>query len=51
MGLRMTMTILPIIGMFAALFVFMKKFILTEAKLEEITKTLKSRTDHIEEHI
>ncbi len=43
MGLRMTMTILPIIGMFAAVIVFRKKFILTEAKVDEITETLKSR--------
>ena len=43
MGLRMTMTILPIIGMFAAVIVFRKKFILNEAKVDEITETLKSR--------
>ena len=43
MGLRMTMTILPIIGMFAAVIVFQKKFILNEAKVDEITETLKSR--------
>jgi melibiose permease len=43
MGLRMTMTILPIIGMFAAVIVFRRKFILNEAKVDEITETLKSR--------
>ncbi|MGX8774073.1 MAG: MFS transporter, partial [Bacillota bacterium] len=43
MGLRMTMTILPIIGMIAAVLVFRKKFILTEAKVDEITDTLKHR--------
>ena len=43
MGLRMTMTILPIIGMLAAVAIFRKKFILNEAKVDEITETLKSR--------
>lgn len=43
MGLRMTMTIAPIIGLFIAVFVFAKKYILTDEKLEEINKELKSR--------
>ena len=43
LGLRMTMTIIPIIGLFIAIVVFRKKFILTEEKMEEITEELKSR--------
>ena len=39
-GLRMTMTILPVIGLFAAVFYFKKKFILDEKKMEEITEKL-----------
>jgi len=43
MGLRMTMTILPIIGLLIAVFVFGKKYILTDEKLEEISTELKKR--------
>lgn len=39
MGLRMTMTVLPIAGLVFALFYFSKKFILTEEKMAEITET------------
>lgn len=39
-GLRMTMTILPIIGLFIGLFWFKKKFILTEDKMKEIGSEL-----------
>ena len=42
-GLRMTMTIIPIIGLFVAIFIFRKKFILTEEKMNEITEELKAR--------
>ncbi len=42
MGLRMTMTILPIAGLLIAVFIFAKKYILTEEKLEEITASLRS---------
>lgn len=35
-GLRLTMTVLPIAGLLVALFVFKKKFILTEEKVAEI---------------
>ena len=44
LGLRMTMTIIPIIGLFIAILYFKKKFILTEEKMEEITGELKGRT-------
>jgi len=42
-GLRMTMTVFPIIGLLAALFIFRKKFILTEAKVEEIAQKLREK--------
>ena len=41
MGLRMTMTILPIIGLLIAVFIFGKKYILTDEKLEEISEKLR----------
>ncbi len=41
LGLRMTMTLIPVIGLFAAYFYFRKKFILNEEKMEEITTQLK----------
>jgi len=43
MGLRMTMTILPIIGLLTAVFVFGRRYILTDEKLEEISAQLKAR--------
>lgn len=42
-GLRMTMTVIPIIGLLIAVFVFRKKFILTEAKVEEIAAQIKEK--------
>lgn len=42
-GLRMTMTVLPIIGLVIALFYFRKKFLLTQEKVDELTKELKER--------
>ncbi|MCR4641851.1 MAG: glycoside-pentoside-hexuronide (GPH):cation symporter [Lachnospiraceae bacterium] len=42
-GLRLTMTVLPIAGMLVALFVFFKKFLLTEEKMNEINKELEAR--------
>ena len=41
MGLRLTMTLLPVIGMLCALLIYKKKYILTEDKLEEISQKLK----------
>lgn len=41
--LRMTMTVLPIIGLLAAIFIFAKKYILTDAKLKEISEELQAR--------
>jgi len=43
LGLRMTMTIVPIIGLIIAIIVFKKKFILTEDKMVEIGEEIKAR--------
>ncbi|WP_026523668.1 MULTISPECIES: glycoside-pentoside-hexuronide (GPH):cation symporter [unclassified Butyrivibrio] len=43
MGLRMTMTIIPIIGLVFAIFWFKKKYILTDEKIEEISKEIAAR--------
>ena len=43
LGLRMTMTIIPIVGLFVAIFVFSKKFILTDEKVEEIAGQIKAK--------
>lgn len=40
-GLRMTMTVIPIIGLLIAVFYFHKKYILTEKKMAEITSRIK----------
>lgn len=45
--LRMTMTVLPIIGLLIAFIVFKKKFILTEEKVEQITEQLKKQNASI----
>ncbi|MCR5802353.1 MAG: glycoside-pentoside-hexuronide (GPH):cation symporter [Lachnospiraceae bacterium] len=42
-GLRMTMTIIPIAGLLFAIFWFGKKYILTESKVEEISKELSEK--------
>lgn len=42
-GLRMTMTVLPNIGLVIALFYFRKKFLLTQEKVDELTRELKER--------
>ena len=41
--LRMTMTILPVIGLLAATLIFARHYILNDAKLAEINQTLKER--------
>ena len=43
LGLRMTMTIIPVVGLIVAIIVFRKKFILTDKKMEEITKEIAAR--------
>ncbi len=40
LGLRMTMTILPVIGLAIAIIVFYKKYILTDEKLAEISEQI-----------
>ena len=42
-GLRMTMTIVPIVVLFIAFFIFKKKYILTDERLLEITKELQDK--------
>ena len=42
-GLRMTMTIIPIVGLFVALFWFRKRFVLNDAKVEEISRELSAQ--------
>lgn len=48
-GLRMTMTVVPIAGLLIAVFLFHKKYILTEAKVAEIAKQVKAQrtTDQV----
>jgi melibiose permease len=41
----MTMTVLPIIGLLAALVIFKKKYILTEEKVAEIAAELKRQSN------
>lgn len=48
-GLRMTMTVIPIIGLLIAVFLFHKKYILNEKKVEEIAATLQSKASIAEE--
>lgn len=43
LGLRMTMTIIPMLGLLIALFYFRKKYILTEEKVEEIAAQISNR--------
>lgn len=40
MGLRMTMTLIPVVGLIIAIIVFRKKFILTDEKVEELAKEI-----------
>ena len=42
-GLRLLMTIIPILGLVVAYILFSKKFILSDQKMEEIVDTLKER--------
>lgn len=48
-GLRMTMTVIPIIGFIIAFFWFRKKFILTDEKVLEIAEQVKDRKQNVEE--
>ncbi|MDE7258141.1 MAG: MFS transporter, partial [Lachnospiraceae bacterium] len=42
-GLRMTMTVVPIAGLLLAVFLFHRKYILSEQKVEEIAQQIKSK--------
>ena len=44
-GLRCLMTLLPILGLCIALLLFKKKFILTDAKTQEIAERLREKHD------
>jgi melibiose permease len=48
MGLRMTMTIIPIIGLVVAILWFRKKFILTDEKVLEIAEQVKDIKQNVE---
>lgn len=43
LGLRLTMAGIPMIGLFIAVLVFRKKYILTEKKLQEINAAIKNQ--------
>lgn len=43
LGLRMTMTVFPIIGLIIAVIIFYKRFILTEEKVEEIANKIRKK--------
>ena len=45
LGLRLTMTLLPILGLAIAIIVFKKKYILTDKKLAEINEELRGTHD------
>lgn len=42
-GLRMTMTVIPIVGLLAAVFIFHKKYILNEEKVNEIVARINEK--------
>ena len=44
-GLRMTMTVIPIIGLIVAVLVFRKKFILTDEKVEALAKEIAEKRE------
>lgn len=46
-GLRMTMTLIPIAGLLVAVYLFYKKYILTEQKVEEIAGEVKKRRGYL----
>lgn len=42
-GLRMTMTLFPVAGLLVAVWVFLKKYILTDEKVEELSAEIRAR--------
>ena len=45
--LRFTMTVIPIIGLVATFFIFRKRYILTEEKVEEIAVKVKEERERV----
>ena len=45
LGLRFTMTVIPIIGLIATFFIFRKRYTLTEEKVEEIAAQVKAKRE------
>ncbi|MBO5246914.1 MAG: MFS transporter [Eubacterium sp.] len=45
MGLRLSMTVVPILILIVAVIIFCKKYVLTDEKLEEINKELRKRSN------
>ena len=45
LGLRFTMTVIPIIGLVATFFIFRKRYTLTEEKVEEIASQIKEKRE------
>ena len=45
LGLRMTMTVLPILGLIVAILIFKKKFILTDEKVEELAAEIAKKKE------
>ena len=43
LGLRMTMTVVPVLGLLIAVFVFYKKYLLTEEKVMELAAQIKEK--------
>ena len=50
-GLRMAMTVIPVILLFVGLFWFRKRFILTDQKMEEITEKLHEKQGRQQEGV
>ena len=48
MGLRLTMTIIPIVGLIVAILWFRKKFILTDEKVLEIAEQVKDLKQNVD---
>ena len=45
LGLRMTMTIIPIAGLFLAITLFRRKFILTDEKVQELAEEIAKKRE------
>lgn len=45
LGLRFTMTVIPVIGLIATFFIFRRRYVLTEEKVEEIAAQVKEKRE------